>query len=1251
MEHRSGREPQRWNPSRLALGVAVALTLHATTALASKDEPAPATGAARPALVPRGTPTVSTLAADTASAAQEAADCEALVAAAKTKSEKKRAEMLAACKEARDGTVGSGDAGGIEALAITYDPSLDHCVNGTKTLCANPDVFHFIHAKFEVTSSNALSVYTTDLQSIAGSTPDTLLYLMKCSSSVCDAGEIVAINDDIGGWPPNYASSITLSVPSSGWYAVYVVAYSAGRRGLCDLVVSQTGGVNFTYSDHPFSLWSIGPKEVRPYDVLVVGKNPGADSMTTAGFANYHDSKVLLVSNAANNCTTDCGRFQFQDDTVIGTGATTYMTRLSVGTAFGTPTSAKIMVGVYGSGTVGSGEHFKMNARLAHMRWYATTGDNDIDGDRITAEVEAQLGTCDSGSDTNGADILVDGWDCADVREWVNTQVNAFEGGTICPTQNNPGTSSHPHCWSPSDSDHDGIDDGAEFFVLAVGCDGAPAGPYREATGCTQVRSLFDDCDSGDWCALEPASGNMNSPFFGQDPTVYDVFVEADYLRSTDQTIEADHQHALSAAQQAELGELWGVEPAKCWDGASTGTCQGPTDLRYRVNMHAFAGSGHQVVDDRAQEEIIKGGGATFVRSHFYARANAAMRAYRAHRYAIALHQDGNGQTDATRTLQWGNQNQTDFHARKALSHEVGHTLGVTKHYHDGQDPQATTCGTPPTACTWCTADGTNCSPALPNHDCPTTPTAVNAVVENPVVPTLMSYQYARAGMLPLNGIPPSTLTSYSECKFENLRFSKGLLGRQVDETNLDNSWSPGSGWAEWQLRHLAQSMFCYQSYNQCRGPGTFGLFDDYGNQYGPYCDVDSSGAATTCYFNWDGQTAWPTNTSTALGDTDITAGRWHVPSLVPGLISNTEILEDMDEWAKMLSGGRRILAHDGYRWMCLYANTFNGPQLTDDFCGWDETIVVDGGMTATEVNYPIEGCTTTATCAGANAVCLIEAGTCSPTACPSQACANGSCSCADVNGDDDDSLCLSGQCVAGRCVRTWGGCTCTSNTDCPGQGSAACVGAPNGRCKTFRDGEAAQPVGESGQPWPLRDSAEFDGNDDRLQLVGGSESRLASIGSNYQNRFSLHFDFRFDGFDGTESAQVLWSSNTFQLVVASADQVQATVGGHTALVWSGLERGRWYRVIWSASRFDEQGHFLWLRRMDPETGWYGAAGTGGGGSCVYQSWSTDLASPGDVWIGHDGSSDASLYFHGRIDNVALVNFTSARPIDCTEQQ
>lgn len=60
------------------------------------------------------------------------------------------------------------------------------------------------------------------------------------------------------------------------------------------------------------------------------------------------------------------------------------------------------------------------------------------------------------------------------------------------------------------------------------------------------------------------------------------------------------------------------------------------------------------------------------------------------------------------------------------------------------------------------------------------------------------------------------------------------------------------------------------------------------------------------------------------------------------------------------------------------------------------------------------------------------------------------------------------------------------------------------------------------------------------------------------------------------------------------------------------------------------------------------AAGTA---DCAYQPWSFQMPPPGTVYLGHDGSVDPDVYFHGRMDNVSLLDYLySGRPAACTLQ-
>ena len=492
-----------------------------------KAAPTPAAVEAKPVIATRGTPAVSHNDADTSAAAAQAAATELCVQAlkglGKLKSDKQQ-EAVAACKEA------ALSPSGPAPMAITYNSSLDNCVDGTKTLCASPDVWRIARRGFTVTTSSPLTIKTNSLVGFGGSTPDTVLYVLKCADSSCTSGDIRAIDDDGNDETSRtlgpYDSKVVIDAPDSGTWAAVVVSYSMGRHGTATIDIAQSGGVNQTWTDETFGGWHVRDKELRTNDVLLVAKNPGTASMTTAGFANYHDSLLFAASTMATGgrpCTTNCSKFQFQDDTYYGASVATLQTRMTIDAAMGSPTAARVVVGVYGNGTV-STEYFRMNARLAHVRRPTSQGGSwtgtaqaDLDSDGLTSEIEDQLGTCDASlsevDPDGGTDVIVIGYGCNAARDWVNDQVDGFDNSSPS-CSSSPG---QPKCWSPKDSDNDGIDDASEVFAVAATCDAGPAGPYRHATNCTTINPVYASCDTGDWCVVEPDMySGLNTPYFGQ---------------------------------------------------------------------------------------------------------------------------------------------------------------------------------------------------------------------------------------------------------------------------------------------------------------------------------------------------------------------------------------------------------------------------------------------------------------------------------------------------------------------------------------------------------------------------------------------------------------------------------------------------------------------------------------------------------------------------------------------------------------
>lgn len=1159
------------------------------------------------------------------------------------------AQVHQACKEQ---SLGGGSGPGM--MAMVYDPNLSNCVDSSLTVCASPDVRRVARVLFSTTASTPLTVKTFGLTPISGSTPDTVMYLMRCIDQACTNGEIVGIDDDgnsdtpappPGGAYDGLGSKITVTSPAPGLWAVVVVAYSQGRHGVATIDVSQPGGYNNSFPGQVFGGWHIPAKEVRTGDVLLTAKNPGSPSMTTPGYATYHDSVIFVASTSSYACAGSCGKFQFQDDTYFGSAAPTYQTRMQVGAALGSPSTARIVVGVYGNGQA-SNEYFRMNARFLHVRSSAShggswtgSGQADLDSDGLTTEIEAQLGTCDAApsnpNPSGGADLLVAGNGCNATRDWVNEQVDKFDAASAAaPTcASNPSQSkccsanpTQTKCWSPVDSDNDGIADAAEVFALAVSCDAGPAGPFRHATNCANPNPVYGSCDSGDWCTVEPDdSGAATSPYFDHDPTVFDVYVKADYYTSATCPHGAG-SHTLDATRLDSLARMWTDDAFTCWNGDPGGCPAG--DLQYRVRLHAYEGSGLAVGDDRFQEELPTGEGAIFSQSHAYARFGGAMRYAGAGRYGLAIHGSQSRGEYMGRHFLWEHDLQGEGYERSTFAHELGHSLGLVHYHRDA------------------TEDCSNDSTCISGN-----PTA--SWQATPIPATAMSYQYDLSGTFPKQNAGPTATDGYTSgtnarCRRDNLRFSKGLLPN-VNEQSVAEQLGVGNGWADWHVRYLAQQMFCYNSMNQPPDSRVlvFALRDANGiPASGPY--TIGSLYSTLGYFNWRQRAAAQSfsDLSPTPVSADLTGGKWDSTSTA----ADQDVLKDVNEWAKMIAVHRSLLGEESNHDMCLYSTTFNGAVTTDDYSGSGESVVATN-VTAGQVNYPVGGCGSAGSCSWT--------GTCRTDSCGGNGdCRQASTGCLaeHVCGCNQDTDCWSGACVAGRCVTAWGGCTCNPNYGatggCKGPGNV-CVATPGnpdyaGYCRNIRVAGAA--TGELTDPFALLDSVEFNGTNARISLPTSTNTRLNAIP--YNNAFMFRADFRFDGFASGQTSQYLVKSGAFWLKVATVGgvtQLQASAIQAPWLTFNGIEKGRWYRVEWGASSAGSDGHFLHVRPWNVLDGSYLPAS--GAADCVFQPWSFPMPPPGTVYLGHDGTVDPGVYFHGRMDNVSLLDYLyTNRPAACSQQ-
>ncbi|MBI5607423.1 MAG: hypothetical protein HY902_00930, partial [Deltaproteobacteria bacterium] len=918
----------------------------------------------------------------------------------------KLAEIQQVCKN-------QSIAGGVgpAAMAMVYDPNLSNCVDSSMTVCASADVRRVARVVFPITANSPLTVKTFGLTPIGGSTPDTVMYLMRCTDQACTAGEIAGIDDDGntetpgptgGGTYDGLDSKIAVTSPTPGQWAVVVVAFRAGRHGVATIDVSQPGGYNNSFPGQVFGGWHIPAKELRTGDVLLTAKNPGSPSMTTPGYATYHDSLIFVAATTSYTCPSSYGAFQFQDDTYFSAAAPTYQTRLQVGAALGSPSNARVVVGVYGNGQV-SNEYYGMNARFLHVRSPASHGGSwsgagqaDLDSDGLTSEIEAQLGTCDA-SPTNpdppgGTDLLIAGNGCNATRDWVNAQVDKFDADSIAVPScaSNPSQSkccsanpTQSKCWSPQDSDNDGISDAAEVFALAASCDAGPAGPFRHATNCTKPNAVYGSCDSGDWCVVEPEdSFGATSPYFDHDPTVFDVYVKADYYTSAT-CPDGAAAHTLNSARLDSLARMWTDDAFSCWNGDQFGCPAG--DLQYRVRLHAYEGSGLAVGDDRFQEEVPTGSGALFSQSHAYARFGGAMRYAGAGRYGLAIHGSQSRGEAAGRHFLWENFLPEEGYERSTFAHELGHALGL-RHYH---------------------RDAT--------EDCSNDNTCISGNQSaswqaTPIPATAMSYQYRDSGTFPKQNAGPTATDTYStQCRRDNLRFSKGLLP-DLNEQSLSEQLGVGNGWTDWQVRYLAQQMFCYNSMNQPLDARrlVFALRDANGiPSFGPY--TIGSLYSTLSYFNWEQRTAAQSvaNLSQSPVAADLTGGKWDSASSA----ADRDVLKDVNEWAKMVAVHRSLLGEESNHAMCLYSTTFNGAVTTDDYSGWGESVVANN-VTAGQVNYPVGACTEQAPCSWTGTCHSDSCGATSECRPSSSGClAEHVCACSQ------DTDCWSGACVAGRCV------------------------------------------------------------------------------------------------------------------------------------------------------------------------------------------------------------------------------------------
>ncbi len=1105
------------------------------------------------------------------------------------------------------------------AMAGTTPPDVDGCT-GPGVVCAWDEVHHFVFEELDINSAGeTITATTSDLKSISGSTPDTVIFLLRCSDSTCTDGQVVASDDDHNtattqGAYDHLDSTLSHVTTAAGRYRVIVSSYVHGREGTTDIEIKVGSTIVYQADDTVFGGWHVRSHELRDGDRIYVGKN--ANDPPTVGLqAEPYTDSVLLVMNTMDvDCDSGaCGQFQMNDDVSWGT-STVLVSGLEIDGAAGSV--SRVLVGTYHGSTTVPG--YVLNARLIHARHHTAdggmwpdSGQLDRDGDGLTREVEIELGTCDDYT-SHGVDVGFEGANCAAIKTMVNTMVQDNDSAITC-----AGQSGDPaKCWSPVDSDNDGLRDSWEVWAGAVSCTKVPALPTNDAGTCTPM-DLLGTC-TGAWCVGDTVSA-MSKP----DPTVFDIYARLDQLGCDLSTpfcaalhIASDPQmsHGVTAEQEDQLLKFWTEEPATCWDGSTDPTrCVHPQDRRYRVAFHLRPAQTWRVPDDAYGWEIQPDVDETY--SYFDRNFGGLLRYAQVGIYGLLTHGSGGGQAgEGSPHIIVGNRRLADTAAMReeaifVLSHETGHTLGLS-HPHGGRSV-ASCQSNMPSCGTVCTQLDTDCNVSCPKG-------CGNWQDVN--VASVMSYSFGRHGMgLKSSSAPSQYVPRDDYCEPLAARFSKGLH-LDLNEASLNETWAES-----YQAIMMAQAMKCYDGFNDFVDIGPFGfrtptvpgqppMLCFASSYFGPFCD------GTSCYFNWNSDSAYLASTTPyALDLSDDNRDG------VGGCAD--DVLRDRDEWGSIiaLSRSARKAGHKTYKGEHrIFSAHFNGGQVAN-LAAWDNAelpVQVNGATLSDARSYPYAGCLDSSDCGGS--ACVSDACAVDDDCSLGQTCSGGACTCSL------DQQCVSEVCLANNtCAAGWGQCACASNT-CSSPLGDECT-APSGHCLPMKASD--DPNTSSAEQSP-KNSLHFDGvNDDMVLSHSGFTSPLVGVG--VRESYELGIELRFDGFATGESRQVIMSTGGGAMELSVESLLNFTVlkakMGSSVLTYL-ITPGIWYRVRWAA-HVGDQRHVLSVLAWNVVTGRYVQS------YCTKDSsFSGPLNISTDVRFGHDGGANSD-YFAGRLDNVQLSNY------------
>ncbi len=1180
---------------------------------------------------------------------------------------------LAACKQSFDAGTGVGP------MLMSAQPGCPVPGSPVQTYDAAGHVAY--SQVFSVPAGAHLTVWTESMTQVgapfATTVPDTLLYLLRCDDLSCGHGAIVAINDDGNPSPQPYDSKLDLYGLPNGYYRWVVTSYAQGHEGQTMVGTQVNNAAIWWDSALVFGGQHSFPPEIRPGDVLMVGKNNNTFGLTDPAHVpqypaaqadpEYADTTLFVMSTNQNNCESGaCGEFWFNDDAwPYWTNDPMLLSRVLIPVSGAGMTNPRVLVGSYRSwyAPLSPTQAVQtINTRLIHIRRHTSSGGNwscdeqlDRDRDELPAEVEASVGSCDSAGDAPADGVGARRHTCGDWGSAINSRVNYWYPGTNCsvPATVPPNAET---CWSPVDSDNDGVRDLWEVFGAVASFPNLPVGPDTDAGAPTPV-SIFEPiwtCPTV-WCAAYDFSA-LSDP----DPGVYDINAQFDHYVCTGSHCAVDYaagagsfafDHRLTATQQTLLKTIWTDQPGSCWDGSQTWPCgneiDNSLDLPYRTRLHAYDAKAINLPGPVRGVEGIRGGTGE-VASWYNHSFRASWKFLRLFRYGLLADRGGQAQSGPGALAIMGNTHVTvadeKVAAAQVISHETGHTLTLN-HPHDNRNIPATGPGQTlfvvPGQCAsgMCAQDPTcQCEPG--QNTCPVGQDnlAETNKPNNPAASTLMSYRYqwgmsAPGTLAPTGGVAGNCP---SWCSQDNARFSKGL-GRSIDEVFLREQvtvdWSGNPPKEGWRTVKQVQDLQCYNHAGDNKGCAPFGPTPPQGIQGpsvpGPACNAASF--PTVCVFDWNFSYSTDANPMSF----DLSRGKFHY-----GASCARDLLTDVDEVGRVVAISRANLAHSQKKQYAIYQDVFNGTTQPFNYAGWPSQVIQVANVALTQAEYRRNQCAAGAACAGG--ACLTDACT-APTTCKLQGatCNNGKCSCAA------DNDCWSGICDGGSCSGLGlGTCACAQNADCsflPGQNPVEnrCIPQPNvpHACDTKRSAGAMGPLGDE-RMW---ESAEFAGNS-HITLEGGSQTPLGSVATTDEFQFVLDIFWR--GFGSGQSTQVVVDSAFAKMWLAhdsdGQDRIRTLVYAGTSPVLAStvsVKPGVWYRVKWSSS----SNAVLSVQARDLVTGWFDPSLA----SCGYKSMGTvDILAATAFRIGMP-LSGSEPGFRGRVDNVNLFNYSFETPEGC----